>query len=110
MIKTKCAEVVELVGFGQSNFFKKEGMMTDRFLTFIDCGSEICNPCLDEFMENRVDPLNYYSYNFLDSSLLKVVKEYVDAYPDLSSSEIANIIIKYVTYDNLKECIKISSK
>lgn len=110
MLKSKCAEIVELVGFGQSNFFKKEGVMTDRFLVFEDCGSTICNPCLDEFMELRVDPLEYYGYNFLESEILSVAKEYVDYFLDLSAHEIADKIIKYVTYDNLLDLVKVEVK
>lgn len=100
MIKSKATEVLELVSKEQSNFYGSEGVMTDRFLTFEAYGYDICNPFRDELGMGDVDPIDYYGYRFLDSTMLKTIKDFVVKYPTLTSEEIAKELVDYITYVN----------
>lgn len=103
MVISKYTEVLKLVCKGQSDFYGANGIMTDRFFTFNAYGYEICNPFRDELNMGEVDPLNYYGDKFLKSDVLTDIKWWVDKYNELTSEQIAEKILRYVTYDNLKE-------
>lgn len=103
MIMSKYTEVLKLVSRGQMDFYGSNGIMTDRFFTFNAYGYEICNPFRDELNMGEVDPLNYYGDRFLESDMPKDIKMWVDKYTELTSEQIAEMILRYVTYNNLKD-------
>lgn len=108
MIISKCTEVLKLVSKGQSDFYGDNGLMTDRFFTFNAYGYKICNPFRDELNMGEVNPIDYYGNKFLESDMMKDIKKWVDKYSELTSEQIAEKILRYVTYNNLKEwCEKI---
>lgn len=101
LIKSRAEQTIELIGHAQSDFYKQWGAMTDRFFVFETVeGKTICNPFLDSDMNNPVDPIEYYRYRYLDSIIFRYIKEAVNKYDDLTSQEIADEIIKYVTYND----------
>ena len=100
MVKSKSTVVLEKLAKAQSDFYGSEGAMTDRFFTFFAYGYEICNPFRDELNLGDVEPIEYYGYAFLNSSMYKIVKSYVFKYDMLDADEIADELINYVTYKN----------
>lgn len=99
MLKSKVTLVLEIIGRGQSLFFKREGCMTDRFLTFNSYGNIVCDPFLDEFMVDYVEPMSYYGYSFLESSLLQLCKTLVAENPDKTAEKIGAEALKYILYE-----------